>query len=265
MATGSEHDMTLTGARIVHATWSVLLAILVFVFVLSLATEIVLRAGNPGKPKIGQPKSFKSQVRVATAKVQWRDHVDVGNSEVVSLSLVNPGSTDRSPCGIGGGEQGQVNPVGKRGVPLSQAFGPSYAGYASAYLDTVGFDVAPGTQEEQSLDQSRITWDWVISPKVSGQQYVVARISGTWRLCYGNGQAIHRQLWMAHPIALAVDQPLLQRNSFDLIGFLTGTTGASSLLLAILAAVVRWIHARWDKRSKDGSLSAADKSSPGTS
>jgi len=183
---------------------------------------------------------------VSTVKLQWRDHVDIGSSEVITATLTNPGTTDQLPCLVGGSAQGQVKHVGKQGVPLAMAFGSGYVGYANAGLDATGFNAMPASQDQESLNQQRIDWNWVISPKASDQQYVVISVSGTWQPCFGMS-VIHRELWSSDPIAIAVDQPLLQRSSFDAVGFLTTTAGASSLLLVVLRFIWHLLQLLWAK------------------
>lgn len=240
-------------AHAAQAIWVVVFAILVTVFIASLAVWIVVQVENPSIPTMGkaQHQSNSTALRRSTARVRWRDHVDVGSSEVIQLSLTNPRTKKLITCQRestlpqpGGSYEQAVSAVGTPGVPLAAAFGPNYAGYATAHLAATSFDAAPTGTDEESLDQSHIAWGWVISPKSSGQQYAVTSITGTWRPCFGAGATIQRQLWVSQPLTIAVDQPLLQRNSFDLVSFLTGTTGLSSALLYGLRVLWRWVEQR---------------------
>ncbi len=251
--------MESVGARAAHVVWITVLATSVAIFILAGAVLVGLRFGNPGAPKTGQQQhqSHLTKLRTSTANINWRDHVDVGSSAVIAVSLTNPKTTKLVTCQseLPSAEpqvsyEEAVSAVGTPGVPIAEAFGPNYAGYASAHLDTIGFNVSPTAAEVESLDQPRIDWGWTISPMNSGQQYALVGITGIWQPCSGVGTAIKRQLWTSRPIDIAVDEPLLQRNSFDLVGFLTGTAGASSLLLIVLRAAWHWLWPRIASRKK---------------
>lgn len=235
--------------RISRILWIVAFTISAVVCVFAAAVWIGLWFGNPGTPKVGHPKIQKqrTKLQVSTVRVHWRDHVDVGSSEAITVSLTNPGTKEQLPCQVGGTADGQVNHIGKQGVPLTIAFGPGYTGYASARLDAIGFNATATNQGMESLNQHRIDWSWVISPKTSGEQYAVVSVSGTWHSCFGATSDIHRELWMSAPIGIAVDQPLLERSSFDVVGFLTGTAGASSVFLVLARFLGYLLQLLWMK------------------
>lgn len=237
-------------ARVVHLAWTIALIISTAIFALTAAVLIGLHFQNPAALQTGQSKSQHMPLVVSMVRVTWQDHVDVGSSAVITVSLKNTGTVDRATCPAatprpapGSSYQAPARAIGTPGVPLTDAFGPNYEGYASVHLNAIGFDAFPASIDAEALNQPQIDWGWSISPKTSGQQYALASITGTWRPCAGHGGTIQRQLWTSHPIRIVVDQPLLQRNSFDLVGFLTGTAGASSLLLVGLRFV--WHGLEW--------------------
>lgn len=235
-------------ARATHIVWMAALTISAVVFLLSLAVLVGAHFHDPAAPQASHPQRQRMRLALSTIRATWPDRVEVGSSAVIAVSLQNRGKPSQSQCPatptLGGSEQSPIRIIGKPGVPLADAFGSSYEGYATAHLDAIGFDVVPSSTDAEALNQPRIDWAWSIAPKESGQQYALIRITGTWQTCFG-GPAIERQIWTSRPIRIVVDQPFLQRNSFDLVGFITGTAGASSILLICLRLLWHVLERFW--------------------
>lgn len=249
--------------RAAHIIWLAALTVSAVLFVLTFALFVGSRVRNPANPGLGHPKSERAPLVTSTVRVTWQDHVEVGSSEVITVRLQNRGTGRLVRCPAtsqlpGSSYLEPTRPIGKPGAPLADAFGPTYEGYASAYLDAIDFSAVPVNVDSEPLDQSEIDWGWSISPKQSGQQYALVRITGTWQPCSGSGNPINREIWTSRPIKIVVDQPLLQRNSFDMVGFLTATTGASSILLIFLRIAWHGLEQLWTwmrRRKKDGGAS----------
>jgi len=258
-------------ARQGHRALSLILLLLVLCFFIALGLFLGTIVHNPATPQTSQAASQCTSLPVSAVGASWQDQMDVGGSQVIDASLTNktgdvgipaavpkqspcPHATPTSPPTATPSEtptptrprasptpikpsasfEGAPNVIGTPGVPLAQAFGAGYQGYASARLEAIGFDSVPVTATIEQLDQAHIAWDWTISPKGSGQQYVVLAIDGVWKPLRGTGPTIQRQIWTSQPVQIGVQQPFFQRNPFDFLGFLTTSTGASSLLVGHL-------------------------------
>jgi hypothetical protein len=64
---------------------------------------------------------------------------------------------------------------------LRNAYGAQYEATATAKLDSSSFDVRASTTEPQTLDPSRVTWQWSITPKGVGAQAVNLSVTVQWQ------------------------------------------------------------------------------------
>jgi hypothetical protein len=64
---------------------------------------------------------------------------------------------------------------------LRNAYGAQYEATALAKLDSSSFDVRASTTDPQTLDPSRVTWQWSITPKGVGSQAVNLSVTVQWK------------------------------------------------------------------------------------
>lgn len=64
---------------------------------------------------------------------------------------------------------------------LRNAYGAQYEATATAKLDSSSFDARASTTEPQTLDPSRVTWQWSITPKSVGSQAANLTVTVQWK------------------------------------------------------------------------------------
>jgi hypothetical protein len=78
-------------------------------------------------------------------------------------------------------------PFGTPGAILQDALGPGLEPFATAILYAGTFKVEPSEPQERPLSQSKIVWDWNITPQEAGRQIINVEIQVRWRALKDDG------------------------------------------------------------------------------
>jgi hypothetical protein len=191
-------------------------------------------------------------------EAEWPARMEIDQSDYVRVSIVRTTAGEFVPTvEVPGHTVLAATPVpaGTPAVPMERAFGLAYKASAAAKLEGTAFGISPSEMEYQSLDQSRITWDWNILPLKPGSQTINARIVVRWEPIEGEGDAIERTIWRA-PLRIVVEEPWIQRGQLSILSL------ASGMLGSILSApwLYEKVHARVKKMREKRQREKGNKS-----
>jgi len=133
--------------------------------------------------------------------------------------------------------------VGTPGATLRGAFGPQFdVPSGEATLSSKTFDIEPAGTEKQPLDQSSVGWEWSVTPRSVGTQYLTVNIEATWVSLQGVARGPYRVGDRTFPID--VNDDFVSLGHFDVGAMLTSLPAA--LLAALLGGggLVIWILRR---------------------
>ena len=119
----------------------------------------------------------------------------VGQSYTVEVFLIPKTTSSISTLQIENatGTISHAETAGTPGTTLRQAFGAGFeAPLGEATLTSDTFSISPSGPEKQPLDQSRVTWDWSITPQQAGTQYLSVVIVATWSTVKGEERGPYR-------------------------------------------------------------------------
>lgn len=160
--------------------------------------------------------------------------MEVNQSYVVEIALVPAGGSGYvSDITV---EKATVltsnpTPVGTPGAPLGAAFGAGYTPFATATLSSGTFTIDPVGPPEQLLQQSRIAWDWNVTPLQSDTQILTADVELEWKPVNTGGNQPAYQYPISRPqISVQVSAP-----EFDWMPVMTTVLGGACL------AFVTWL------------------------
>ncbi len=173
---------------------------------------------------------------IASLQIQtlYPSTMEVNQSYVVEIALVPAGGSGYvSDLTV---EKATVlaskpTPVGTPGAPLGVAFGSGYAPFATATLSSGTFTIDPIGSPEQLLEQSRVAWDWNVTPLHSDPQILTADIELEWKPLNAGGNQTTYQYSISRPqISIQVSPPEL-----DWMPVMTTVLGGACL------AFVTWL------------------------
>jgi LysM repeat protein len=159
-------------------------------------------------------------------EAEWWNRMEVNRSDTIRVSLVQAtGRTLATTIEVAGRTMVVATPIpyGTPSTPIEGAFGPQYEAVAIAKLHATAFEVEPVVEEEQSLEQPRITWKWNIFPKSAGRQIVNVHIIVRWKPKQG-GQPVEYQIWESR-LEIRVMEPLIAIGQLNLLTLLSGFLG----------------------------------------
>lgn len=135
-----------------------------------LPTQTLLPA--PTAPAPPQPTK-EAVVEGRTVELEWPERMRLGDSDVVRLSLVptREGYVARAEF--------PDHTVDSQPVPVPRPNG--YELFAVARLDGVGFDIAPGGEQERFVPEGEeVAWRWTLAPRRAGQQRLSVQVHLRW-------------------------------------------------------------------------------------
>jgi hypothetical protein len=146
----------------------------------------------PTSPKDKPPPGLLIEIRAdapeqSSVEIEWPGRLDIKSTGTIRVSLVNETGAPSPPVTDIPTSNVSKTPVAAGCLPagksLRNAYGPQFEARASAKLTTApaDFDVQPGNDEEQTLDPSKTTWTWLITPKSSGSHNFALSASVRWK------------------------------------------------------------------------------------
>jgi len=143
--------------------------------------------------------------------------------------------------------------VGTPGATLGDAFGSGFqAPLGKATLSSNTFDIASVGSDEQPLNQPKVVWEWSVTPRSSGVQYLAVTIEAVWTAANGVENGPYRV--GDRTFNINVQDSFVHQGNFDIGAVLT------SLPAAIVAALfgagglgvvfILWLVQRRSKQSK---------------
>lgn len=142
-------------------------------------------------------------------EAEWPSRMETEKSDTIRVSLIRTAGRVSAPAIEVEGHTAfaaTAEPVdGTPEAPIEEAFGPQYEGFACANLVGESFDKELLQPECQSLNQSRMTWDWSIDTNKPGEQAIIASVMAQWRFVGDDEQLIERQIWRARLEILVLD------------------------------------------------------------
>lgn len=128
-------------------------------------------------------------------------------------------------------------------VPIQNAYGDSYSSYAVAeiQIDQEAFSVTAPREVRASLDSPKITWEWLLKPKVPGTHDAIVRIFVEWDPLNSDEKKPAPFELFEERITIAVaPPPLIER----------GTVTASGVFMAILGTILSLVSKVVENRMK---------------
>lgn len=208
-----------------------------------LTPAIITRTSTPLVPTI---PPTPAPTAVIAAEYPARMNTNTSDTIIVILKLAGgptPTVTGPGRTTVAAPQQ----PVGTPGAALPQAFGSNYEAVAVAKLGGTNFD-ATSVDEEQSLDQSEVTWTWNISPKKAGSQKVNIVVTGEWRPRDG-GEIIKHKIWQ-RALTIDVQEPWLTRGQINLSSLLFPMIGSGLSLPWLITQLRAWAKRRAAQRRR---------------
>lgn len=151
-----------------------------------------------------------------------------------------------------------ATPFGTPGAELQKALGPKMKPYASAILNAGTFKIEPSEPQELPFNQSKIVWDWNITPQQAGKQIISVEIRIRWKALKDDGTGI--------PISYIIGNPQLNIQvedgspSFDWGQVITYVLEV--VLSGALLALVTWLSAQiWRRISEKNKRKLSNKRS----
>jgi hypothetical protein len=167
----------------------------------------------------------------------WPGKMEIRDSNYVQVSIEPLTPQDLAILEGTSRSTAVATPVlaGTPGVPLPDAFGPSYEGIIEARLEGTTFEIQSLQSDAQSLGLEPVVWDWNIHPLEPGHHILNAHLRIRWYPVNNDQAPIERLVWRA-PLDIVVvekyrlDTPLLMAASiFGLV------LGASGIITSILS------------------------------
>jgi hypothetical protein len=172
-------------------------------------------------------------------EAEWPERMGRGDSGVVRIRLTRRTEESLEVTVEVEGNVGEATlievPEGATGDSLETAFGPEYRALAVANLESAGLDVRRSSAwaAYQPLSRESVQWAWFVSPLSTGDQTMVATVSGLWEpvdepdACAGGSDScIERELWYAI-LETRVRNPLIETGQLNLLSIVTGVLGSS--------------------------------------
>lgn len=236
------------------------------VFFLALLLFALSACGGvaPGESSTGTSLLSNSSIQTLRIETTYPENMQVNDSYQLRVSLV-PLNGQSLKTIIATEQATQVatepTPVGTPGATVLNAFGKGYEPYARAALAASSFQVVPAEQDEQSLAQPSVEWDWDITPTSAGPQAIFVDIWIQWLPIHGGSTSLPPPTYRLgeNQLAIAVagtpppPQPWI--NTQELI-----TSIASALLLSLLS----WFGVRLTRQLRRRAKAKAGDTSTST-
>ena len=190
------------------------------------------------------PRPTPPPAPTVAVEAEWPPRMEVDRSDSIRISLVNqsgklvptvevPGHTAVADTPF---------PFSTPGVPIGDAYGAEYDAVVVARLAGTAFDIERATAEEYAwVEQSRVTWEWNIIPKIPGEQIVNATIEVRWKR-RDTGQVIEQAIWRSR-LEIVVEKPWLTTGQISLFTVISGVVGSG--------LSIPWIYERLQGWRKD--------------
>ena len=194
------------------------------------------------------PRPTPSPIPTLAIEAEWPSRMVVDRSDSIRISLVNqsghliptvevPGHTAVADTPF---------PFSTPGVPIGDAYGSEYDAFVIARLAGTAFDIELATAEEyQWVEQSRVTWEWNIIPKIPGEQIVNATIEVKWKR-RDTGQTIEQPIWRSR-LQVVVEKPWLTTGQISLFTVISGVLGSGLSIPWVYERVQEWRKGRGKK------------------
>lgn len=208
----------------------------------------VTRTSLPAPTEAPQPSPTPGPM--VGVEAEWPQKMQLDRSDSIRIALVNqsgklvptvevPGHTAVADTPF---------PFGTPGVPVGGAFGPDYDAFVIARLAGTAFDIQAATLEQyQWFEQSRVTWEWNVIPKIPGAQVINANIEIQWKR-RDTGQTIDQPIWRSR-LEIAVEKPWLTTGQISLFTMISGVLGSGLSVPWIYERIQDWRKGR-GKKSK---------------
>ncbi|GHP00769.1 hypothetical protein KSF_108160 [Reticulibacter mediterranei] len=204
------------------------------------------------------PLSYEDASGLMT-QILLPDHVVKSHSFGLTVTIIRTLPSAATATSESGQIQipSQFNPVGTPDVPISAAFGPNFDPFVVAQLTSSAFDIAPPSQDIQSLDQQSIQFTWSVTPKLPDTQVLNVSVTGIWRPFNGSNQI--QRLLAEHRLDVNVadtSTPFITPGQFTL----------SELVTALISSamnvpwIVEFVKKRQEKKKKQSDTTSTPRS-----
>lgn len=182
------------------------------------------------------PTATPTPLPTVNIAVDYPRQIDTNSSSTLTLALAKTygGQYQATVSEAGNGlSVATAIPVGTPGVPLELAFGSKYLAYGQGVLNSTRFTVAPSVQPWRPLDQSRVSWEWTLSPastNSSGLLDVTVELD-VQGFAGAKGATATRSIWGPFPLRIRTHVPPAPV-TFETV------TGRIMTIIGILATVI---------------------------
>lgn len=201
------------------------------------------------------PSPFPTQ-EFQAIEVEWPTRMTLQASTSIRVTLRYANSLIVTPTIEVEGNAAIVETPAPQGTPglIQGAFGPGYRAFINANLAGAAFDVQAVTQERyELLNQSQLTWEWNVVPKLNGNQVLNVAVEVTWQREAANPEPpVQSQLWRKR-LDTFVETPVFASGPIEVFPLVTALLGAMGGGLVTL--LVDWLLKRKPK-DKDNAVPA---------
>lgn len=232
-------------------------------FLLALLLFALSACGSTTTPGSNAGTSLLSDSSIQTLRIAttYPQNMQVNDSYQLRVSLV-PLNGQSLKAIIATEQATQVatepTPVGTPGATVLNAFGKGYEPYARAALAASSFQVVSTQQDEQSLAQPAVEWDWDVTPSSAGTQVIFVDIWIQWLPIHASSTPLPPPTYRLGENQLAIEvaaTPPPPQPWIDWRGMIT--TVVSALLVSLLSwfgvRLTREYRRRAKQRSGDTS------------
>ncbi len=196
---------------------------------------------TPPAATVAPPRPTPPPAPTVAVEAEWPPRMEVDRSDSIRVSLVNqfgklvptvevPGHTAVADTPF---------PFSTPGVSIGEAYGSEYDAVVVARLAGTAFDIERATAEEYAwVEQSRVTWEWNIIPKIPGEQIVNATIEVRWKR-RDTGQVIEQAIWRSR-LEIVVEKPWLTTGQISLFTVISGVVGSGLSIPWVYERIQEW-------------------------
>jgi LysM repeat protein len=195
-----------------------------------------------------QPQPTPTPGPTVAVEAEWPQKMQLERSDSIRIALVNQSGTLIPTVEVPGhtAVADTPFPFGTPGVPIGGAFGPDYDAFVIARLAGTAFDIQAATSEQyQWFEQSRVTWEWNIIPKIPGAQVINANIEIQWKR-RDTGQTIVQPIWRSR-LEVVVEKPWLTTGQISLFTMISGVLGSGLSVPWVYERIQEWRKGRGKK------------------
>ena len=194
------------------------------------------------------PRPTPPPAPTVAVEAEWPPRMEVDRSDSIRISLVNQSGTLIPTIEVPGhtAVADTPFPFSTPGIPIVDAYGSEYDASVVARLAGTAFDIERATAEEYPwFEQSRVTWEWNIIPKIPGEQIVNATIEVKWKR-RDTGQVIEQAIWRSR-LEIVVEKPWLTTGQISLFTVIGGVLGSGLSIPWIYERLQDWRKSRGEK------------------